>query len=119
MGNTICVCLESSDNKECDYIIPPSSSGHLLGTEIDNYAYEYQHYTETGWNALALAGRRYSTLDLLVFADSLQGTVAPPPPGFMLDQGWHVVVKRKVRLRDATQGGNIDETGISERYFIF
>lgn len=124
MGNNesnLFVCFEdntSDENTELN-----ASDGEVQGDNVedDQLVWEFQRFQpNTGWaaggNFNSADPGRYASYNRKIFGESLQ-TVAPiVPPGYNVDQNWKIVIQKRVRKIKLADGGDVDETGITDKF---
>jgi len=90
--------------------------------------WEYQRFLPgLGWGAAnfedpgdlplsAATNVRFATVDHERFGDSMAAVAPEIPPGWAVDLTWSIVVQRRIRKRAGRGGGDVDETGMSDRF---
>eukprot|EP00602_Paraphysomonas_sp_CaronLab_P004089 CAMPEP_0185023762 /NCGR_PEP_ID=MMETSP1103-20130426/6392_1 /TAXON_ID=36769 /ORGANISM="Paraphysomonas bandaiensis, Strain Caron Lab Isolate" /LENGTH=128 /DNA_ID=CAMNT_0027556503 /DNA_START=168 /DNA_END=551 /DNA_ORIENTATION=- len=58
---------------------------------------------------------RYASHDMKIYGDTLQSVAPPVPPNYRVDQGWTIVVQKRI-VKSKNGAGNVDETGITDRF---
>eukprot|EP00607_Mallomonas_marina_P011214 CAMPEP_0182424786 /NCGR_PEP_ID=MMETSP1167-20130531/11052_1 /TAXON_ID=2988 /ORGANISM="Mallomonas Sp, Strain CCMP3275" /LENGTH=119 /DNA_ID=CAMNT_0024604871 /DNA_START=361 /DNA_END=721 /DNA_ORIENTATION=+ len=81
--------------------------------------WEFQRFNkELGWGGL----QNFETGDLGrwsnesedVFGETLASVAPPVPTGYSIEQNWSIVVKKRIRHVKKCDGGDVDETGITD-----
>mmetsp|Transcript_2827 Transcript_2827/g.2987 ORF Transcript_2827/g.2987 Transcript_2827/m.2987 type:complete len:173 (-) Transcript_2827:68-586(-) len=126
MGNSITACIDTeSDNTKLSIInispTPDSTKSENNNGTMSQLLWEFQRFNkELGWGGL----QNFETGDLGrwsnesedVFGETLASVAPPVPTGYSIEQNWSIVVKKRIRHVKKCDGGDVDETGITDRF---
>jgi len=130
MGNSL-ACIEDPDgdnNSFLSFVVgkgkrkeDTSTPLKLGGTTKIQILWEFQRFDPAlGWGA----GKnfetndpgRWATEDETSFGDTLASVAPVIPDGYKVDINWAIVVKKKIRKMKRSEGGDVDDTGITDRF---
>jgi hypothetical protein len=117
-NESIFACIEDDEvvNEECD-----DQESHGTSVDDEQLVWEFQRYQPNiGWaageNFENSDPGRYASYNRKTFGDTLQSVAPEVPPGFKVDLNWRIVVQKRIKSKSLSEGGNIDETGITDKF---
>eukprot|EP01041_Mallomonas_annulata_P005567 gene5567-11203_t len=137
MGDALSVCIDNSEESEfqnkkislqspINNIILSEEKSDKSGKseksdEKHQILWEFQRYNSIlGWggcnNFESGDPGRWTTEKEDVFGDTLASVAPPIPEGYRVEQNWSIVVRKRIRKMQSSEGGEIDQTGITDRF---
>ncbi len=124
MGNSFtCVVFQDEDKKtninSNEMKIDRVEEGKSY--QIIQILWEFQRYNPTmGWggtnNFETGDPGRWATENEETYGDSLTSVAPLVPDEYVIEQNWTIVVKKRVKKKKKSEGGDVDETGITDRF---
>ena len=120
MGNTFtCVVLQDDDKNlnQTKEIKAEDRNSY----QIVQILWEFQRFNPTmGWGGTSNFESgdlgRWATENEETYGDSLASVAPIVPEGYVIDQNWTIIVKKRVKKKKKSEGGDVDETGITDRF---
>lgn len=125
MGNTIAACINNSESETHMHNVinlpSPSLKSGPDGNTYIQLLWEFQRFSkDLGWggtkNFEPTDLGRWSNESEKIFGETLASVAPLVPPGYCIEQNWSIVVKKRIRQVKNADGGDVDETGITDRF---